>query len=486
MAYSVVLFSGPASTSSQARHVIEQDGFTIGARSDSHGLPDYTDDVARAAAGDVPVSWLEVVETERLPDEGLLYRDLEPLGWRLRMHETPSKVAEQVSDPLSMLEERFSAQQAQIDALTALLTGATGHPDPGSIQAAAQTPPYAIQASSHTAELFRRASFFATVPSRGGSRQGADLLVSQHGGGNMSVDVASGEILIPGSSTTSQGLYYGFNDATVNLVISASNPTNPRIDVPCATVDDAQYAGGANDWKLQVITGTPAVSPAVPALPVSSISLANVAVAALAATILTANITVPVIRASALGGVIICTSTTRPTTGLFAGLMIYETDTNSLKQYTTGTTLWTPPWNEPWGLQGYAELTSNSAGFTTLVDSGLGTVSLPASWPANRRVRVLCYSTFQASGSAAQVDNYVREGSSAIAMATETIAASGQASTIIAERIIIPASGAHTYKQSVEANANTIIIASGTPSGATTPGPTFISIEDLGPSANPT
>lgn len=46
--------------------------------------------------------------------------------------------------------------------------------------------------------------------------------------------------------------------------------------------------------------------------------------------------------------VIVCTSTTRPTSPP-EGMTIYETDTDKLLSYTTATTGWVPPWNMPWG-----------------------------------------------------------------------------------------------------------------------------------------
>lgn len=107
----------------------------------------------------------------------------------------------------------------------------------------------------------------------------------------MSVNVAAGQVWIPGQSSANQGMYYALNDATVNLAIAAADPSHPRIDVVYASVQDAAYAGATNLWVLGVQTGTPAPSPSPPAIPVSSIALANVAVAANATSITSGNIT---------------------------------------------------------------------------------------------------------------------------------------------------------------------------------------------------
>jgi microcystin-dependent protein len=154
----------------------------------------------------------------------------------------------------------------------------------------AQYPPYALASASHGAELFRRATAFK-IPTTGGVRGNADLKVTQNGTPNMSVIVPAGEVYIPGTSTTYQGQYYGLNDGSVTLALSASDPTNPRIDLVAAVVQDSSYAGAANQWVLQIITGTPAASPTIPALPASSIAIAQIAVAASVSSIVNANIT---------------------------------------------------------------------------------------------------------------------------------------------------------------------------------------------------
>ena len=59
------------------------------------------------------------------------------------------------------------------------------------------------------------------------------------------------------------------------------------------------------------------------------------------------------------GGLIICTSTTRPTMPI-EGLTIYETDTDKVR--TWNNYRWDLPWNEPWGLIGYAKVTPSVTG----------------------------------------------------------------------------------------------------------------------------
>src|SRR5688500_13417181 len=74
----------------------------------------------------------------------------------------------------------------------------------------------------------------------GGVMKPSDLRTTQRGAGaNMSVDVSSGAALVPGTVVTHQGFYYVFNDATVNLTIAASDPSNPRHDLIVARVRDS-------------------------------------------------------------------------------------------------------------------------------------------------------------------------------------------------------------------------------------------------------
>lgn len=150
--------------------------------------------------------------------------------------------------------------------------------------AGVETPPFALQNSSHGAQLFRlAASGFLGAPLPGtlvsplygipsgstyvsGSQITAghvggvvgltDFQITQLGSPNMSVNVAGGQIYIPGGSVANQGLYFGLSDATTNLLITAASPSNPRIDTVIAYVEDAAYSGANNDWKLGVVTGT--------------------------------------------------------------------------------------------------------------------------------------------------------------------------------------------------------------------------------------
>ena len=154
---------------------------------------------------------------------------------------------------------------------------------------AVRTPPSWLQNGSHPAENDRLTTqaLWATT----GIIKDTSLAVTQNTPPGMSIVVASGWAAIVGTTQANMGTYVGYNDASTVLTVTTANPTNPRIDRVCMTVQDAYYTGSLNDVILQVVAGTPAGSPVAPATPANSISLATIAVAAGATSITTANIT---------------------------------------------------------------------------------------------------------------------------------------------------------------------------------------------------
>lgn len=154
---------------------------------------------------------------------------------------------------------------------------------------ALRTPPSWLQNGSHPAENDRLSmqAIFATTGIIGSS----SLAVTANSPVGMSVRVASGWAAIVGTTQANMGVYTVYNDATTVLTVTASDPTNPRIDRVVATVQDAYYSGAFNDVIFQVIAGTPAGSPVAPATPANSISLATIAVAATATQINSGDIT---------------------------------------------------------------------------------------------------------------------------------------------------------------------------------------------------
>ena len=122
-----------------------------------------------------------------------------------------------------------------------------------------RTPPSWEQNASHPAENDRLTTqaLWATTGIIGSS----SMAVTANSPAGMSVRVASGWAAIVGTTQANMGTYVAYNDATVTLTITTANPTNPRIDLICATINDSYYSGATDNVAYQVIAGTPAGSP---------------------------------------------------------------------------------------------------------------------------------------------------------------------------------------------------------------------------------
>ena len=152
-----------------------------------------------------------------------------------------------------------------------------------------RTPPSWLQNGSHPAENDRLT--MQALYSTTGIIGSTSLAVTQSATPGMSVLIASGWAAIVGTTQANMGVYTSYNDASVTASIATANATNPRIDLVCLTVNDAYYTGSTNNIVVNVVTGTPASSPAVPSTPANSIALAQVYVGAAVTSIVNANIT---------------------------------------------------------------------------------------------------------------------------------------------------------------------------------------------------
>jgi hypothetical protein len=114
----------------------------------------------------------------------------------------------------------------------------------------------------------------------------------------MSVSIAAGWAVVLGTYQANMGAYVAYNDAAATATITTANATLPRIDLVCVTISDAAYTGALNTVAFNVVAGTPAASPAVPATPTNSIALAQVAVGAGVTSIVAGNITDLRVRAT--------------------------------------------------------------------------------------------------------------------------------------------------------------------------------------------
>ncbi len=161
------------------------------------------------------------------------------------------------------------------------------------------TVPWIIDGTTIDAETIRRALGTLIGPA-GGIVTPGDLAVTAQATPNMSVAIGPGQIWVPGSSTPTQGPYYGHNGAAVTQPITASNPSLPRVDTITVQVQDQVYAGSLKQLAPGYVLGTPtsganistqaAAASYAGALPASSYVLAYVLVPAAATSITTGDI----------------------------------------------------------------------------------------------------------------------------------------------------------------------------------------------------
>lgn len=140
-----------------------------------------------------------------------------------------------------------------------------------------------------------------TIGVRGGVTGGAGLGVTA--GTGLNVVVGPGSFVVPNTATPTAGGYVSTLAAAGTLQVAAGNPTNPRIDIVVAYVSDAGTS--ASFGAVEIITGTPAPSPAAPAAPANSITLAQIAVAANASSVTSGMITDTRPYTTTAGGILV-------------------------------------------------------------------------------------------------------------------------------------------------------------------------------------
>lgn len=150
-----------------------------------------------------------------------------------------------------------------------------------------QQPPSWLAAGCYTAQQDR--NLFGDLICAEGVTTADALAVSA--AGSMVVQVQEGAAWIEGTTVADQGMYRVYNDAPVELTLTASDPTDARIDLIVARVYDSAYTGDRDEWAIEVVQGTPAPSPVEPEIPDSSLVLARVNVPAGAGEITAADIT---------------------------------------------------------------------------------------------------------------------------------------------------------------------------------------------------
>lgn len=168
------------------------------------------------------------------------------------------------------------------------------------------------------------------------------------------------------------------------------------------------------------------------------------------------------------------------------GEVWYNTASDTLNVYTTATTGWRAPWNLPWGVISYGTATSHvtTTGNPPQFLPGL-TASLPATWPANRRMRAsVSLSNVTGSVSYAQFSLGITQDGGVLAETGYSIPPYVLAAPDV-ECIFSPSSGAHTYAVTISAVSGGGTTTTGINTGLAGGRFTQLVIEDVGPAATP-
>ena len=149
--------------------------------------------------------------------------------------------------------------------------------------------------------------------------------VSAQASPNNTVKVAAGGAVLTATGAGLFGSYHFSNDADLTSPTITPTSTNPRIDLVIFRVTTGVPA-------IEIVQGVAAPSPTEPTITGDNyLLLARLDIPASTTNITNAMITDR--RGRLAGGIVVCTSTTRPASP-FAGLEIYETDTGLEYSYS--------------------------------------------------------------------------------------------------------------------------------------------------------
>ncbi len=148
---------------------------------------------------------------------------------------------------------------------------------------------------------------------------------------NMTVIVSAGFAFIDQHDTGGVGTYICANDGDVTLTVQpAGGAGQYRKDTVVASVYDAEYAGAASEWRLEIIQGPYAASAGATVrgtLPANAQVLADLAIGPSQTSVATANITDARNYSVAAGGVLPVASSVAPSRP-HPGQVLYLTDTD--------------------------------------------------------------------------------------------------------------------------------------------------------------
>lgn len=333
----------------------------------------------------------------------------------------------------------------------------------------------------------------------------ADMKAVPQGSPNATVSVPAGTAIIPATHAGDLGSYEVPNDAALTSPAVAATGANPRWDLLILEV----IAGVP---QLTIVQGTPAGSPSYPSLAAHDnyIVIAGIKMPASKSIIDNGSNGTIEDRRGYWRSYQVCSSTTRPPIP-YDGQMIEETDTEQVyiwdagnnqwapsrlyigtaaslpaapKQgtpaYVTDANLpsgavipdatsrppapglyvfdqrWDPPWNMPWGVMGYKEVTADQGTITTIVD--LTSLTLTITARANRRWEIIVEGLVTSSVVADLIVGYITDGSNVVKnrwAQVIQVGTGGQGQKQRGSANVVTVGGSVTYKARLERNAGT-------------------------------
>lgn len=168
--------------------------------------------------------------------------------------------------------------------------------------------------------------------------------------------------------------------------------------------------------------------------------------------------------------VIVCTSGTRPSSPT-EGMTVFETDTDKLLAYDGSN--WSLPDNVAGGTLGYAQVTANQTGITSVTD--LTGLSVSVTVGAGRRIRISGMAKVSNDTLGGRTAGRIQEGGTVLTDFVDFYAPAANASAVgYGSVVLTPSAGSHTYKLALQGVTGTASMSAG-PSNIA-----FILVEDIG------
>ncbi len=275
---------------------------------------------------------------------------------------------------------------------------------------------------------------------------GTPLRVHQTGTASANLLLEAGHAVIQGTTSGTQGAYVATNDAQVTLTYLSAFPADaqPRKDIIVARINDKAYAGSLASFTVEVVKGTASGSPVDPALPASCIPLARINLPASATTVADAVIDDLRSYVCAVGGLTVCTSSTRPA-NVYTGFAIFETD--KLRVMVWNGSAWAEPSKTIPSVSATVVATVGPTSGTTELDI----VTAPAiTADGSTPVKIsVAWNSVTASAAGDVYEIHIKEGATQLQntrIKLQATSAEAGGSTFV---VVTPSAGSHTYKATI-------------------------------------